>query len=409
MTEGRHIAYLTGSYPRASDTFIRGEVEELRGLGYQVSPFSIRRSPESQWLSDAIRAEAARTTVLLSKAAVVPLMVSLLWATVTRPVPLWRALKLVCQTGHQGWKGVVWPCAYLLEACSLARQVRQRGIELIHNHIGGNSAIVAMLAAEVADVPFSQTIHGPHIFFAPEFWQLGQTIRRSAFTACITAFCRSQCMIFAPYDAWPKLKVVHCGIGRPFLEADSVSFPEEKTLVCVGRLCPEKGQLLLVEAMARLAEENIDVRLVLVGDGESRADIENLIRQYGLQARVDITGWCPSEKVKQHILASRALVLGSFAEGLPVVIMEALALGRPVIASRIAGVAELVDDPGNGWLVVPSSIDELTAAMREVVTSDVAELKAKGARGRQRVLADHHPTVEARKLQAHMEAVLAKW
>src|SRR5690606_18965936 len=111
-----------------------------------------------------------------------------------------------------------------------------------------------------------------------------------------------------------------------------------RTLVCIGRLTPQKGQLLLVDAIKRLADEGVDAKLVLAGDGEMRLEIERRITQAGVQDRVQITGWVDEAAVRQHLRAARALVMSSFAEGLPVVIMEAMAMGRPVIATTIAGI-----------------------------------------------------------------------
>jgi glycosyltransferase involved in cell wall biosynthesis len=110
----------------------------------------------------------------------------------------------------------------------------------------------------------------------------------------------------------------------------------------VGRLCEQKGQFLLLEAVARLASEGVPVELVLAGDGELRGDLERLIEAQGMAGFVNITGWVDSKRVRDEILSARVLVLPSFAEGLPVVIMEAMALGRPVVSTYVAGIPELV-------------------------------------------------------------------
>ena len=141
---------------------------------------------------------------------------------------------------------------------------------------------------------------------------------------------------------WPKVHVVHCGVGFDVYRRLSSALSSAQRLVCVGRLCEQKGQLLLIEAAHRLTAEGTDFELVLAGDGELRAGIEASISHYRLQDKVRITGWISNDQVRKEILAARALVLPSFAEGLPVVLMEAMALRRPVISTYVAGIPELV-------------------------------------------------------------------
>jgi len=160
----------------------------------------------------------------------------------------------------------------------------------------------------------------------------------------ISSFGRSQLYRWIPYTDWPKVEVVHCGLEAVFHAGAARAVPSAPRLVCVGRLCEQKGQLLLVRAVAQLAAEGVALELVLAGDGEMRAEIEALITRHGLQAMVRITGWISSDQVREELLAARALTLPSFAEGLPVVVMEAMALRRPVLTTYVAGIAELVRD-----------------------------------------------------------------
>jgi glycosyltransferase involved in cell wall biosynthesis len=178
-----------------------------------------------------------------------------------------------------------------------------------------------------------------------------------------------------------------------------VPIPAAPRLVCVGRLCEQKGQLLLVEAVARLAARGVAVELVLAGDGEMRADVEQAVARHRLQQAVRITGWIGGDGVREEILAARALVLPSFAEGLPVVIMEALALRRPVISTYVAGIPELVRDGVEGWLVPAGDVEALAQAMGRLLSAPVDVLARCGEAGRERVLARHSVRAEAAKLQ----------
>jgi glycosyltransferase involved in cell wall biosynthesis len=207
-------------------------------------------------------------------------------------------------------------------------------------------------------------------------------------------------MVFADYHHWHKLKLIRCCPDPSFLERPATPIPATKRLVWVGRLCEEKGALLLLDAAKTLADRGVDFELVLVGDGPLRGEIERLMTRHGLQKRVRLAGWASSGQIIDEVLASRALVSSSFAEGLPVVIMEALALHRPVIATSIAGVPELVQPGENGWLVPAGSVEGLADAMRQAVDMPVERLEAMGRAGAMKVRSQHNITTEAAKLEA---------
>ena len=160
----------------------------------------------------------------------------------------------------------------------------------------------------------------------------------------------------------------------------------------------------MLEAANLLAVQGLEFKLVLVGDGPLRSDIEKQILQLGLQNHIEITGWASGDRVQQEILASRAMVLPSFAEGLPVVIMEALALNRPVISTYVAGIPELVEPGVCGWLVPPGSAEALAVAMRAVLESPLEKLEQMGKTGAERVAQQHNVDLEAKKLVALFES-----
>jgi glycosyltransferase involved in cell wall biosynthesis len=199
-------------------------------------------------------------------------------------------------------------------------------------------------------------------------------------------------------EHWPKVEVVRCGLEPAFHQLAPTPPAPAPRLVCVGRLCRQKGQLLLIEALARLHRQGVEAQLVLAGDGEMRPEIEAAIARHGLRDQVRITGWIGSDAVRREILAARALVLPSFAEGLPMVLMEALALRRPVITTAIAGIPELVRPGENGWLIPAGSVDDLAQAMADCLARTPDELLALGTAGHARVLADHSVDREAAKL-----------
>lgn len=395
------IAYLTSVYPRATDTFVRTEVELLREDGFEVHTFSARRPPEDQTRLEAIRHEVENTTNLLdgnTGQLLLSALIVLFWS----PGRWLEAFLLSWRSGKQGFMSRVRQIAYFLEACYLARELRARRIEHLHNHTPMNSGIIALVASHLTGVPFSLTVHGPGIFFEPRNWGLGDQIDRSAFTACITEFCRSQCMIFAPPRSWDRMHIVHCGLKSDFLDTPFTPLPERQRFVCIGRFCPEKGQVQVVEAAHALRQEGLEFEVVLIGDGDLRPEIEAKISEYGLEDSFTLTGWMDSASVREEILKSRALLMPSFAEGLPVTIMESLALCRPVITTRIAGIPELVREGESGWVTTAGSTAELLEAIREAIRLSDGELEAMGRRGAE-LVREHH---DARKEVARLARLL---
>ena len=390
------IAYLASIYPRAVDTAVRNEVIALRSFGHRVHTFSIRKADDNQMITDFHRSERDATQYLFTD-RILGSPLAALRCLLSGPARFARALGLMWRTTQPGASGFVRQLAYFLEACLLAVDLRSRGVQHLHCHIGENSASVAMLASALSGVPYSMTIHGPYIFRAPERWALGAKIENSAFTVCITEFTKSQCMIYAPVEQWPKLQIVHCGPDPAFLAKEPEPLGDSRRLVWVGRICEEKAVPILLEAAHRVAERGIDFELVLIGDGPLRAASQQRIAEVGLADRVRITGWMNSGQIVEQLADARGMVLPSFAEGLPAVIMEAMAMARPCISTYIAGIPELIEPGRNGWLVPASDVDALADAMAELLESDVETLRRLGAAGREAILERHDPVAEAGK------------
>lgn len=390
------IAYLVNQYPKVSHSFIRREILALEKQGFEVLRLAVRG-----WDADVVdaedRREQALTTYLLKDGAG-GLLRSVFDAFKASPSRFFSALKLALRMGWRADRP--WPVhlIYFAEACRALPALRGFGARHLHAHFGTNPAEVAMLIEALIGLPYSFTVHGPEEFDKPQFIGTGEKLRRSAFVVAISSFGRSQLFRWVDHCHWPRVKVVHCGLEPAFHEVAPVPTPEKPRLVCVGRLCEQKGQLLLVEALGGLAKKGVDFEMVLAGDGELRGEVETLIARHGLEGRVRITGWISSDQVREEILAARALVLPSFAEGLPVVIMEALALRRPVATTYVAGIPELVQPEENGWLFPAGSVEALTAALERVLSTPPEVLERMGEAGRARVLQRHDVDTEAAKL-----------
>jgi colanic acid/amylovoran biosynthesis glycosyltransferase len=401
------IAYLVNQYPKVSHSFIRREILALERQGFDVLRIAIRGWDGELVDADDLR-ERERTRYVLQDG-----MASLLAAAarmfIAAPGRFLDALVLALKMGWRADRPWPFHLIYLAEASRMLPWMARFGVRHLHAHFGTNSAEVALLATALGGPPFSFTVHGPEEFDKPEFLHIREKVRRSVFVAAISSFGRSQLMRWIDYADWPKVQVVHCALEPEFHAGAAVPIPSAPRIVCVGRLCEQKGQLLLIEALALLQKKGRVLDLVLAGDGEMRAELESLIAQHRLQDRVRITGWISSDQVRTEILAARALVLPSFAEGLPVVIMEALALRRPVLTTYVAGIPELVlpGADGNGWLFPAGDVDALAAALEDFLATPLATLAAMGEAGHQRVLERHAVDIEAAKLARLFQASAA--
>lgn len=391
------IGYLVNQYPKVSHSFIRREILALEKMGVQVARFSVRDCA-SELVDVNDQEELGKTQVILQQ-GLKGLAIGLIKIASKKPLNLLKSLKSVWQIGWKSERGILLHLIYLAEACVLLNWLKSQGISHIHAHFGTNSTTVALFC-HILDhnITYSFTVHGPEEFDKPLLIALSAKIQHAQFVIAISSYGRSQLYRWCEYKYWSKIFIVHCALDDSFLGEISQPVTDTNKLVCVGRLSEQKGQLLLLDAIAPLVAQGIDLKLILVGDGEMRTVIEQSIDRLNLQNHVEITGWASNDTVKQLILESRALVLPSFAEGLPVVLMEALALSRPVITTYIAGIPELVVPGESGWLVPAGDVASLTTAIQTVLNTPVEKLTSMGQTGRERVLAQHNLTTEVSQL-----------
>ena len=394
------IAYLINCYPATSHSFIRREIEAVEHAGFPVTRFSVRPADTSSLPDGRDRAEIDKTEVLLGM-GVARLAAAALQTVARSPRNSFAGIRIALSSMDWTIMGIVRRMAYFAEAAALAKLMRSKQIDHLHAHFGTNPAMVARIASKLSSIPYSFTVHGPDEFDAPRGLDLRGKIADSAFCVAISSFGRSQLMRWSAYTDWHKIEVVRCGVDANFLATRELpSVPDEPNFCAVARLGAQKGVPLLIEAAGRLKRAGKKFHLSIVGDGEMRPEIEAMIQRLNLDGVVELVGWASSDVVIERLLAARALVLPSFAEGLPVVIMEALALGRPVIVTAIAGTPELVDAQC-GWLISAGSIDALVKAMESAIEAPVERLAEMGAVGRDRVAQQHDAGVNGRQL-AHL-------
>ena len=389
------VAYLVSRYPSISHTFILREVGGVRAAGVDVATFSVVATPPVQLLTEAER-EAAASTWSIRPVRPIRVLVEITKVAVTHPGALWGTLWLAVRDSPPGVRARLWRAIYTVEALLLGSELRRRQVRHVHAHLANVASDVAWLCAELGERvdgagtwSWSMSIHGPTELLDASRYGLPSKVRHADFVLCISDFARSQLMALSEPAAWSKLEVVHMGVDLDRYQRPSGPRHEERTgellVLCVGRLDPVKGQAILVEAFAALLAEGRRCRLVIVGGGPAEDALRGRVDELAVGERVDFTGPLGQDRIVDLYADADVFCLPSFAEGLPVVLMEALASELPVVTTSIAGIPELVEDGVNGLLVPPGRVDRLTDALR-TLADDAGLRREMGRRGRVKVM-----------------------
>jgi colanic acid/amylovoran biosynthesis glycosyltransferase len=390
------ITYLLHRFPRATDTFIMREIRSLQRAGVKVNVISVWKPLAEETIPELL-AEWSEDVSFLLPSSIPGIMHGLFSVFFSAPRNFFAAFRLALRTSRPGIRGHVYQIFYLIEA-ALATQVMVKNSNChLHNHFGDQSGTVTMLAAVISGVRYSISYHGPHIFLDGMGPQIQEKVRRAAFNRCISFFCRSQLLLFAGSNDVSSARIIHCGLD---LGKYSFKPPREEVMnvFCAARLAPEKGIEFLLQAINLLAKEYQHVRLRLAGDGPSKLPLQEMAKRLGISQRVDFLGQLSETQVTTELLSSDLFVLPSLAEGLPVSVMEAMAIGVPVIATNIAGVSELVENGENGLLVRPTDPEGLAEAIT-IMIEDYAFRLSAADRARRKVEAEFDIGVETSKLK----------
>ncbi len=420
------VAYICNRYPAISMTFVRREIEGLRRLGIVVKTLSIRPPLSGDLLAPKDR-EAARSTysVLPPKPRLVRAHVL---ALATRPLSYVRTLAFSLSLSSGGVRAGLWRVFYFAEAIAVWHRCRSENVRHVHSHFANVATDVAMLCARFADRPGEQwswsfTLHGPVEFYDVYRSQLSEKIARARFVICISDFARSQAMACSEEAQWDKLHVVHCGLDpeqwRPpaapspaapsnaGVDAGAAAYADAEApssgvrVLCVGRLIALKGHAVLIEALARLRADGLEVTATLVGDGPARGALEALADRRSVADLIEFAGSVGQDRIRDYFARADVFCLPSFAEGVPVVLMEAMAMELPVVSSRIMGIPELVQDEISGMLTPPGRADELADRLRRLAESP--ELRAQlGRAGRAKVVAEYGIVTSAERVAGLM-------
>jgi glycosyltransferase involved in cell wall biosynthesis len=391
------IGYSTGTYPAVSHTFIQREIAHLRQMGLHIETFGIRRPADKEIVGNA-QVRERETTHYLLPTSVQTLLTSHLRCLVRNPQRYVAGFRLAMGMRPPGLRALQKHLFYFAEAGLLAEQLRAQGIGHLHNHLADSSCTVALLASSMSEATFSFTIHGSYIFFELERWRVDLKVDTALFVICISEYCRSQVMMFSEPSQWRKLQVVHCGVDPSLYPAVSHEGPGTR-LLFIGRLSHGKGLEVLFESIARLRSDGLDVELTIVGDGGTRARLETMAEALGIAHCVTFVGFEPEDAVRRRLADADILVLPSFAEDVPVCLMEAMASGLAVVGTAVGGVSELIEHGTSGLVVRPGDVRSLTEALSRLVT-DASLREALGRAARQKVEQHFNGRSEATKLHA---------
>jgi glycosyltransferase involved in cell wall biosynthesis len=381
----RSLAYLISTYPTLSMTFVLREVIALGEMGFRIEIASINRPDRPESELTAVEAEEAKRTYCVKRHGAAGAIEAHCKTFLRNFGGYWRGLRLAFGLAGLDLRRLFLYLMYWTEALMVGQWMREKALRHLHVHLASQAASVGLFVRHVFGFGYSITVHGPDEFYDAERQLLAQKIEAADFICCISSFARSQMMKSSPYLHWHKFVVSPMGVDperfrpRPFRRA-----PDPFEILCVGRLTPAKGQHLLIDAVARLAKEGRSVRLRLVGNGPDERALREHVGRLEFHECVVFEGAVNQDRIRDFYAAADVFCLPSFAEGVPVVLMEAMAMEIPCVTTHIAGVPELICDGVDGVLVAPSDLDALVGALARLM-DDAALRERLGKSGRARV------------------------
>lgn len=392
------ITYFINHYPLVSHTFIRREILALEEQDFDIQRIALR-GWNADIADDTDKTERTKTRYIL-ESGLYSLIPSIFQHLLTTPLLFAKAFIEAVRMSRMSDRNLIYHIIYLFEACKVASMCKEFDSQHIHAHFGTNSTEVVMLAHLLSGISYSFTVHGPEEFDNPLGLHLKEKVGHAKFVAAISSYGRSQLYRWADFENWNKIKIVHCGLDSSFLHGGIHPRPANKVrqLLCIGRLCEQKGQLLLLKSFKKVLDSGANIKLILAGDGDLRNEVDTYIRNHNLKNSVEITGWISSAQVKQLLIDADAMILPSFAEGLPVAIMEAMAIGTPVLTTYIAGIPELISNEENGILFPAGSIDAAAKAILDFLNMSDSALDLMIQNAYQNVSLRHNVHKETEKL-----------
>jgi colanic acid/amylovoran biosynthesis glycosyltransferase len=401
LKESRNLklAYFLSRYPAVSHTFFLKEILGLRKLGLHIETASVNLPDRPFDKLPATEVEEARQTYFLKSVPFWEVFRTLVTVTFGYPQVALRGARFAIQLGGWNLYRKIYALFYLVEAFLLGHWMRKNDLNHLHTHFGGSVATVAMLAAHAWDFDYSLTIHGPEEFYEVEDCYLPAKIAQAKFVFCISDFCRSQLMKYCDPVRWDKMQVIRLGVDPDEFKPVHRGCKKAFEIVCVGRLVPAKGQHILLRALLLLQTKGHNLHLRLIGDGPDRTSLEDAVRRSDADTMVTFCGALNHDETRKQLAEADIFALASFAEGIPIALMEAMAMGIPCVSTNVAGIPELIRHNIDGLLVPASSVEALAEAIEALIVD--ADLRGRFAQsGRERVL-------DCYNLPANLEALAA--
>jgi colanic acid/amylovoran biosynthesis glycosyltransferase len=383
------MAYLVGQYPMLSMIFVIREVLQLRRLGFQIDVASINPPDRGAEGLTADEAKESSLTYYVKTHGLRGALMAHARTLASHPIGYLKGLRLLFSLGRFDLRRLTYCALYFTEALMVGTWMKRLGHSHLHVHLGTQPSTVGLFVRNVFGCGFSVTVHGPDEFYDSKGQYLTEKVLASSFIVCISDYARSQLMKLSPYSQWQKLVVSRLGVDPSVFAPVARDGPAACfEVLCVGRLVPAKGQHLLVDAIGRIARTGRSIRLRLVGDGIDRDSLKSQVKELGLEDQVVFEGAVNQDRIRALYARADCFCIPSFAEGIPVVLMEAMAMEIPCISTHITGIPELIQSGINGVLVAPSSVEGLVAAINQLI-DDPDERRKIGARGRVQIVAHY--------------------
>ncbi len=403
-----NLGYLISRYPSISHTFILREVAELRRLGFRINVASINGPDRGR---DALTAEEraeAETTFYVKGAGAGGALRAHSAALLRHPISYLRGLYFAARLGGTDLRKIAMGCLYFVEAVMIGEWMRSLHLDHLHVHFATPAATVGLIVTRIFPFTFSITVHGPDEFYDAPGYLLSEKILAADVLCAIGLFARSQLMKLCDSSQWEKIEVVPLGVDAALFEPRPVTAGRKGfEVICVGRLVPAKGQHVLVQAVAQLRSQGRQLTLRLVGDGPDRESLAAAVQWLHLEEAVIFEGAVNQDRIRDLYATADVFALASFAEGIPVVLMEAMAMEIPCVSTWITGIPELIRDATDGLLVAPSDVDGLASAIARLM--DDEELRRRlGAAGRRRVIEKYNLRANIVRLAEVFDARLAE-
>ena len=395
--EQKHkIAYLISRYPAVSHTFILREIMHLKKKGWEVKVASINPPDQPfEKLTGEEREEYCKT-FYVKQTSLLKIAKDFLLTLVQNPLGFFKGFFYAINLAGLDAKKNLYHFFYFIEAILVGTWMRRNRISHLHVHFANPASSAGLIMTKIFPHSFSITIHGPDEFYDASGYKLKQKIEGANFLCCIGKYARSQLMNLSPISQWPKFEITPMGVDpNVFIPKAFRKDPSCYELLCVGRLVPSKGQHILLRAIDILIKEGRNIRLHIIGAGPDQGSLQDEASKLNIQSSVVFHGPVSQDEIRKHYQNADIFILASFAEGIPVVLMEAMAMEIPCISTHINGIPELIRNGIDGILVIPSDVQELAGAIGCLI--DNTSLREKlGKAGRQRIIEkyDLHDNME---------------